>query len=525
MRALTIKRQGGAVLLLVIFIIALATTAYAVKVFDTTDLRAERDKQSTNVLLDSKAALIGASLSGTDGSGARPGDMPYPDRLVESTVDYDGETDSCIGSAATMNCLGRLPWRTIGMNIVSPSQSDIGGRMPWYAVSANLVDPTCLAVLNPGILSLAYTGYTCNGETLPHRWLTVRDKSGNILSSRVAFVIILPGTPVNGQSRSLGALGTATEYLDTVIVPADCRAPCVPGTYSNADADDDFIQGTINEAFNDRLLYVTIDEYMKHVQSRVLAEVKKQLLVFKGSNGNFPDAATIGYQGRSCVKNQVAGFLPLPICSCVSGAVCDCAFPAKITFTQDKNYQSSTGSCSYSGTVCTCTGSGSCARSSSNTRSFTCNKNGTCSSNVTGTFVYQPQAPIETNSAMMQTDSTNNCSVNIATGEVTCNNSGYLLISESGATGLSAPNFPVWFAANGWKHYVYYAKGALTVGSQPASALVVGVGDALNGQVRPSGNLVNYLDSEENTNQDNVFDAMRTKMTNTYNDQPLIVAP
>lgn len=282
------SKQRGAALLIAIIILGLAATAYSLEAFKTASLQVQRDTNAAISLADAKAALLGYTFARV-GAGERPGNMPAPDRLISPTEsppaggppNYDGQIDSCIGAGAAMHCLGRLPWQTLGISIPVPSQNDSEGTMPWYAVSANLLDPACLTSLNPGILNIAYTGYVCVGATLPHSWLTVRDSSGNIISNRVAVVLMLPGPPLTGQSRLSSPLGAASNYLDTVTVPVGCTAPCVSGTYSNADLDDDFIIASSisgsTAVTNDKLLFITIDELMQLLEKRVAQEVKRAI--------------------------------------------------------------------------------------------------------------------------------------------------------------------------------------------------------------------------------------------------------
>ena len=287
------SKQRGAALLIAIIILGLAATAFSIEAFKTASLIAQRDTNSAISLADAKAALLGFSLMAS--GGGRPGNMPIPDYFASTEVpaNYDGIADSgcmdatksnglpLIASSTNMRCLGRLPWQTLGMSISNPSQNDSQGVMPWYAVSANLVDPTCLSLLNPGILNFSYSGYVCSGATLPHPWLTVRDSSGNIISNRVAIILMLSGQPLSGQSRLSTPLGDVSNYLDTVIVPVGCAVPCVPGTYSNADFDNEYIMAAgisrSTAAINDKMLFITIDELMQLLEKRVAQEVKKAI--------------------------------------------------------------------------------------------------------------------------------------------------------------------------------------------------------------------------------------------------------
>ena len=73
--------QKGAALILMAVILVLAASAIALKIFDTSLIKARQDSEASISLADAKAALIGYSF-GRVGGGERPGDMPYPDRLL-----------------------------------------------------------------------------------------------------------------------------------------------------------------------------------------------------------------------------------------------------------------------------------------------------------------------------------------------------------------------------------------------------------------------------------------------------------
>ncbi|MCB5185447.1 hypothetical protein LG201_09565 [Methylobacillus gramineus] len=269
----------------------MAALTYLLNSLNTPSLKARQAEKSDYILSNAREALLAYTL-GRIGTGEWPGGMPIPDYLAETPPVYDGEPDGgcmnaskpnglpLINNGQNMRCLGRLPWRRLAMLTSSSSQQDSMGEMPWYAVSANLVDGSCMMV-NPGMLRMKYQGYVCNpsGANLAHPWLTVRDERGNVVSDRVAFIVILPGPPLGSQYRSDMLAAEVTNYLDTLVVPDNCVKPCVPGTYSNANLDNDYIipGATQIGMANDRLLYVTIDQLMPLLEKRVVLEVKKAL--------------------------------------------------------------------------------------------------------------------------------------------------------------------------------------------------------------------------------------------------------
>jgi hypothetical protein len=313
-----------------LIILVLGASYLFMREFNRSSSQTERNRITAAALAEAKEALIAYAVSRT-GPNQRPGDLVLPDYFAstETPPDYDGQSDggcldvskptglplinppTTIMARSNMRCLGRLPWRTLRMSVPSPTENDTAGVIPWYAVSVNLTDPECLAKLNPLVLSAAYVGYGCGSVTLPHPWLTVRDANGNVVSSRVAAIILVPGPPLAGQSRPSLPLGSVDQYLDSVTIPAACTAPCVPGTYSNADLDNDFIMGATSTTFNDRLIYITIDELMPMIINRVVGEIRARLGDFFTSHGAYPPYAGLSVTPFNCSPTLPSGALPL----------------------------------------------------------------------------------------------------------------------------------------------------------------------------------------------------------------------
>lgn len=565
------RAQQGSALIILLLILVIAGTTAILSTLDSDGVKAERDKRSALMLSKAKTALMGYAI-GAIGSGQRPGDLIMPDSFgsTESPANYDGSADSgCLNSTAStglplvnsdinMHCLGRLPWKDLGLSVNSPSDNDPTGFMPWYAVSANLIDTTCVAVLNSNTLNLVNNplgSLDCSGSTLPYPWLTVRDSKGNVLSNRVAAIIFVPGVVQGTQSRPASPnLGAVEQYLDTLIVPAGCAAPCVAGTYSNADMDNDFIlapediSSTLTGNFNDKLVYITIEELMAAVEKRAAQEAASQLRSYysassvTANNRFYPYAASLGDVNNACVENNLGGLLPIQSASasCASTSACSVSFPmTEIEFTLGLplSYTSRTGACSRLSNTCTCTGAGSCSRSSAPNYTFTCTADGDCSSvgpspNGSFIFTYTPKSPDVTATS-------GSCAG--SGGSVTCSGLGSF---SSPVTNCSHPKtglatLPEWFTDNQWQDVMYYeisndcnyatqgcTVGNLTVGTKSNNyALVISAGQMLGIQSRPNNVITNYLDSTENTDLNTSFDAVGTSRSSTYNDQMFIVAP
>ena len=297
---LSFRKQRGIALLLSFVVLILAAGYVLTSYLSPTSVKLARDKEYAEILNSARDTLISAAVSAS-GVAEGPGNLSAPDVVADTaaTKNYNGHSETgCFDqskpnglplttSGANVRCLGRLPWRTFGLSSPSSGENDVIGTMPWYAVSGNLAFQACLEYFNSEILAFSYTGSTCPAATsLPFPGLTVRDGRGVVLSNRVAAVIIVPGPAINSQSRPPPPnLAGPNQYLDAATVTittvtADCPGPPCTFTFSNADLDNDFIQADPGPTFNDRLIYITIDELMAKIEDRAGQEIRASVQRF-----------------------------------------------------------------------------------------------------------------------------------------------------------------------------------------------------------------------------------------------------
>jgi hypothetical protein len=489
--------QRGAVLLVMVLVLLIGGAWFGLKLLGSARMAAPAGAHG---LMAARDALLGASVAMVVAGVTSPGRLPPPDFLdpAEGPANYDGNINLACARAAWTNgaalpavggtlpadirCFGRLPWASLGLGeFGAVPQADPQGIVPWYAISANLITG-CIPALNPGVRNTAYTGFaapaTCKTVAQPFPWLTVRDYRGNVLTTRAAFVLILPGPSLGGQNRTPLPLQGPAAYLDAVTVTPGCNQPCVPGDYNNARFDWpnnvglSFIQcappGSGTDAgfaqpyqCNDRLLYVTIDELMELAERRALQYASDRLQTFFATNFFFPYAAPHDPAAASgfgeCQNGLLSGLIPhvkessaLDPLRCTHPAFdFDSANPPPLTFEAWFN------------------------------------------TNRWGDYIYYAVAADCTQAspgASAAADCGGASGARLAAGAAA--NARALLIS-AGAPILAAP-----FAAS---------RGAA--------------------QTRPSALVSNYLDSIENTNGDNRFDAPTTALSSAYNDKTLVVAP
>jgi hypothetical protein len=534
----------------------------------------QREKDAREILNQTRLAVIGRAI-GAISMAARPGKATYPDILSGIPAVYDGKAASgCFNSSqpnglpvittgATMRCLGRLPWKDFGIQPSFIGEDDVLGQMPWYALSPNLADP-CLDVLNSNTITKTYTGYVCNGSTLPHSWLTVRDSKGAILSDQVAMVFIVPGPPVAGQIRNpYPNLGGANQYLDSITISGT--------TYSNADLDNDFIMGSQTDTFNDVVSYITIDEWMTFIEQRVGAELINSVASlnnpksFRNIYMTLPWLAPFADPGAASsylpTVNVTQGLLPV--------------YSAGIDYPTPFIYRFDSAGLSYStnapavpklvmdsfvGVTRTVTAiSGTCRWTTIGKSEVACKETiltglspGVAKRIVEISVLGPPTVSVTYSAATASTLTTRNVSKPIGgvfgLFTVTDYSAANLVIASSYVTGGIATAsvsgmilplnevLPNWFAENRWQEVVYaaiapdFAPGkanvcaaaCLTVGARnDFHFAIMTAGSPLTSlsQTRPSSQLDKYLDSAENLNTDNIFTEKISVRTKNYNDQ------
>lgn len=538
--ASSIVEQRGVALILVVFIMGLAAMALLMKSFSGESIQAERQEDTMRTLMQAKEAMIAWAVS----HATAPGQLPWPDRRETSNPNYDGQSDcssanfNLLNSLSEPNFLGQIP--SISSTtpcLVYPGAGnqfrDSDGNNLWYAISRNLVrkysSPASDPVINPSIIS-----------SPTYSWMRVRDSAGNVISDRVAIVILAPGAPVSGQDRSSSAPPPG-EFLDQLTISGT--------TYSNSDYDtddEDFVMGDMSSnGFNDNLVYITIDELMAALVKRAASELRERLIIYETANGRFPDAAPLqaplGADSYVADSGSDSGTVPVDQTDEVSctysfftdNTTCNVIFSLIGSVSLQRiagvytQWDTRTGSCTISPpNTCTCTGQGSCDTSQSH---FSCSSTGSCvmnlSTGATGKFIYTAPSYGSFRAA------TANCSM--SGDDVEC-------IAGNGTFGIKGLTMPSWFASNNWQDYFYYHKRVaadLQAGTRTnIPALLIGTGRPIpaapfaaskpgSDQTRPSANLNDYLDSVENADGDLVYDATNTSLSANYNDQLFIVAP
>ena len=146
------------------------------------------------------------------------------------------------------------------------------------------------------------------------------DERGNVLSSRVAFALIMPGPPAGGPARNRTAAPRA--WLNALQVNPGCPTPCAPGYYDNSayqqanglpttlvstNLSSDALQHlpwlADPRQYHNRVLWVTVDEMFRFLEARARRELNNALLTFRAAHHYYPYAAGFSDLAGSCSAN------------------------------------------------------------------------------------------------------------------------------------------------------------------------------------------------------------------------------
>jgi len=261
--ALPTRQRGVALLVLaLIFIVGFATFLYA-RLGKWRDATTASRKVNSEVLAQAKAALIGYVVKEVLDLGEdTPGRFPCPESPTDAgTVNEGRAGGSCSPSFATNKNVGRLPWRTLGIDKLV----DASGEPLWYAVSSpNWVYSGSSPVINAGTSGqLSFDG-----------------------TSDVVAVIFAPGpalfvNPAANQAAA-GCVARNQSRIDRSHVPGggnpdyrdylECQNASSP--IDNAFGTT-IVDNATNQVVNDQAVYITAKEILNAMQGPLAERLQR----------------------------------------------------------------------------------------------------------------------------------------------------------------------------------------------------------------------------------------------------------
>ncbi len=262
------NKQFGIALIGMMAVLVLIATTITIQFFNRSNLIELKNKKTHQVLVEAKHALLAFStqtISKTFNQvpldcGAsttncpRPGELPCPD------TDNDGISDGPCNTQVKR--LGRLPWKTLGLNDLR----DGSGEHLWYALSNNYKSsPRDLPINSNNFGSISLTN--SQGDL-------INDATNQ---NGLVALLIAPNDPLlraDNHQQNRANTNNAIEYLDLGLN--------VDNASFAENTLDGFIAGPIKQngtiIVNDIMLPITRTQINHVMESRVLAEVVEALL-------------------------------------------------------------------------------------------------------------------------------------------------------------------------------------------------------------------------------------------------------
>jgi hypothetical protein len=313
------RRERGVVAVVVLLaILALGASYYMVQRLDAMTVQAKSAERSYNaaVLNRAKRALIGYVAAQAVKAGENnPGALPCPEAAAYFD---DPDNEGKVASSCTLPKVGRLPWRTLGLEKLL----DAAGEPLWYVVS-------------PG---WARTSGNTNINSNTVGQLTLDGATGTD-SDTVVALIIAPGPAINVAAATGCTAWTQTR--PTTGAPdwrnyLECENATSP-------ADNVFVTTGPSGSFNDQVIKLTKGDIMPAIEAAIANRIEREIVPplkavygtstwgLSSTNPLFPYASpfanpsTSNYQGTA---GTTSGLLPMTSQTCTGDARCSTTFVA-----------------------------------------------------------------------------------------------------------------------------------------------------------------------------------------------------
>ncbi len=258
-----VRQRGAALLIMLLLLVLGATVLFSRNLFSQLP-SASRAASNAALLAEAKEALLGYAATWDATHPGELGFLPCPD-VDGSGTTSEGEAHELACGAQYRSVLGRLPWRTLGLD---PGRTR-GGECLWYAVSGSW---KAGGAAKPALLNEDSSGQfrllAADGTTVI---------AGTSAADRPVAVLIAPGQSLPGQVRTTlpagvtqcGGSFVAARYLDNDAASGIDNATLA----ATADAVDDVISADPGSTgVNDQVLFIT----RREIQDRLLRRTDVQ---------------------------------------------------------------------------------------------------------------------------------------------------------------------------------------------------------------------------------------------------------
>ena len=247
--------QSGAALLIFFLVIILVALTYLFAGADGVSMRMEQERNTSASLVEAKTALIGYATKNSTVTSA--GYFPNPDMGTNT----EGSAIASLG-AKDISLIGKLPWGTLGIAVPKDSASEC----IWYVISGRFKN-------NPK------TSVAFNWDMLGQ--IDVIDGNGNLIATNLAALVVAPGQALSGQNHFLedaadtqcGGNYDARNYLDSYSLSNAIAGEVnyfsgATNSRSAPDTNNKRFVFVKNDYYNDRFLFITVDEVFRLISKR-----------------------------------------------------------------------------------------------------------------------------------------------------------------------------------------------------------------------------------------------------------------
>ncbi len=206
--AIPADRQRGAALLLLMLVVLVSITAVLVAGISNSEARIRQSIATRDSLAQARRALIDYAVVQQDLQAGSPAQLPCPD-IDDTGVTIEGEAHTDVCGAAGVSVIGRLPWRTLGVDTLRDASSEC----LWYAVSGSWKQAagSTAELINPD----------SNGQLQLWSLETGNVIEGATSDSRPVAIVFAANAALAGQSRAAASAGefcdpgfSANDFLD-----------------------------------------------------------------------------------------------------------------------------------------------------------------------------------------------------------------------------------------------------------------------------------------------------------------------
>jgi hypothetical protein len=291
------RRQAGWALVSMAILLIILMSSWAW--YHVKNPRKQAENRSDRTLAQAKQALLAYLIAGNKANSVSTQLQETGSRLPCPDTSGNGQTDAMLCKAKGINIQGLLPWQTLG---IPPSQ-DGYGQCLWYAVSGPVKGTAAGA---------AATSVNSDDSPYPLAQLSVNDGQQNWPAVAVVFA---PGPPL--QTQNFGTTSTHQVCALPNQGVADNASYFLEGSnvfthserYTNTPA---FTQFQANNRFavNDRLTWISPEEFAYAVTQRAVQFARYTLQQFYNNNGYYPSPATTPRGECASSGSTNKGYLP-----------------------------------------------------------------------------------------------------------------------------------------------------------------------------------------------------------------------